>query len=492
MPHDANDILREDGPDALRDAIDESPSVIPFSKGREHGSKAPHLDLGSDMEIAECVLVDLSMRFGEVLSFNDHMEVYTGTHWRELDDASLFEAVARYDGALYPTKQNYGRIKLNQSRVQSITKLLITRTEKPDFFNDPACGIACLDGFLSLENGVVELVPHAPNQKCRARSNIHWKTLEQKDDVTRDLIDKLFDGAFKDDPEKPFKVDLIEELLGLALFGGTMSLPDPKAVLFYGPNAANGKSQFLRMIAGLVPDAFKSNLSPAQMCDEKLVLGLDGARLNVADEIAGNAIYSERFKSIVTGEAITGRGLYSAARSIAPTAVHVFTANDFPSFSQGMDPGVRRRLLPVGFGRTIPKLERIGKLGELIVEHEAEALLLMAVRGALRAHKNKALTVPPSSNALINEWVILNDPIEAFLRDQDFVILDDTATKKVSTKLAFSEFQRWCDLEGIPKSRQLSHAKFTQTLRQSKLVGPVTHTNRGNAVTGLILNRAGS
>lgn len=492
MPHDANDILREDGPDALRGAIDGAPTVIPFSNARESRSRAPRLELGSDMEIAECVLADLSMRFGRALSFNDHMQVYTGSHWRELDDASLLEAVAHYDGAQYPTKQSFGLIKLTQSKVKSITRLLITRIEKPDFLDKPAFGIACLDGFLSLENGVAELLPHSPDQKCRACLNFNWKPLESNENIKRGLIDTLLDGAFKDDPEKAHKVDLIEELLGLALFGHTMSLPDPKAVLLYGPTAANGKSQILRMIAGFVPEAFKSNLSPAQMSDEKLVLRLDGARLNFADEIAGNAIYSERFKSVVTGEAVTGRGLYTAARSIMPAAVHVFTANDFPSFTQGMDPGVRRRLLPVGFTRTIPEHERIGKLSQLIIEHEPEALLVMAVRGALRVHKNKALTVPPSSKTLLNEWVVLNDPVEAFLSDPEFVIMDENATGKVQTKLVYGEFQRWCDLEGIPKSRQLSHAKFTQTLRRSKLVGPVTHTNGGNAVTGLILKRARS
>lgn len=492
MPHDANDILRENGPDALRETIDEATTVIPFSKARESGSMVPRLELGSDMEIAERVFADLSMRFGQAISFSDHMLVYTGTHWRQLDDASLLEAVARYDGAQYPTKQSFGRIKLTQSKVKSITRLLITRTEKPDFFDKPAFGVSCLDGFLSLENGVAELLPHAPDQKCRACLNIHWKPLEAKQNIKRDLIDTLLDGAFKDDPEKALKVDLIEELLGLALFGHTMSLRDPKAVLLYGPNAANGKSQILRMIAGFVPEAFKSNLSPAQMSDEKMVLGLDGARLNFADEIAGAAIYSERFKSVITGEAVTGRGLYVAARSITPTAVHLFTANDFPTFSQGMDAGVRRRLLPIGFTRTIPEHERIGKLAKLIIEHEPEALLVMAVRGALRIHKNKALTVPPSSKTLLNQWVVLNDPVEAFLSDPEFVILEEKATKKVPTKLIFSEFQRWCDLEGIPKSRQLSHAKFTQTLRRSKLVGPVTHTNGGNAVTGLILRKGSS
>ena len=482
MPHDANDYLKQLGEAGLRDAIDQAAKVVPFSAARDKAPEKISLDLGSDVEIADRVAGDLESRFGQIQVY-----IWAGKNWRPLDPPSLLEAVVQYDGASYPTAKGCSRIKLTNHKVKSILNLMLGRLEKPDAFEGAPTGISCKNGFLSLEDENVTLVPHAPEQKCLACLPVEWRGTEELPPEKHVLIDQLLNGVFKDDPEKIEKIALIEELLGLALFGGTMSLPRPKAVVFIGPSAENGKSQVLEVITGLVPVAFKSNLSPAQMGDEKLVLALDGARLNHADEIAGKAIYSERFKSIITGQPVTGRSIYSKERSFRPEALNIFTANTFPAFTDGMDSGVRRRLLPVGFNRIIPEGEQIQKIAEKIVEHETHVLLLMAARGALRLKKNGALTEPPSSKLLLAEWVVMNDPVEAWLLDPDAVQLDKSCTENVLTKHAYRSFRVWCDHEGIQRFQQMTRTKFTQTLRRSKLVGPIKHTNRGSAVTGLIL-----
>ena len=487
MPHDANDYLKQIGEKGLRETIDGASKIVSISSAGRRETQTLNLDLGSDVEIAERVASDLENRFGQILVSREQVYVWAGRCWRLLDPPSLLEAVVRYDGAYYPTAKRPGRIKLTQGKVKSIFELLLGRLEKPDAFKGASTGIACENGFLSLEDGNLTLLPHSPEQKCVACLPVEWKGTEALPPEKHVLIDQLLGGVFQGDPEKAEKIALIEELLGLALFGGTMSLARPKAVVFIGPSAENGKSQVLEAIVGLVPDAFTSNLSPAQMGDEKLVLALDGARLNYADEIAGKAIYSERFKSIVTGQAVTGRGIYSKERSFRSEALHIFTANAFPAFTDGMDAGVRRRLLPVGFNRIIPESEQIPKIAEKIVQHEPHAMLLMAVRGALRLQKTGALTEPGSSKSLLAEWVVVNDPVEAWLRDPNAVKLDANCTEAVLAKHAYRNFRAWCDHEGIHRVQQMTRTKFTQILRRSKLVGPVKHTNKGSAVTGLIL-----
>jgi phage/plasmid-associated DNA primase len=487
MPHDANDYLKRLGEDGLRDAIDQATKVVPFSTAGGRMPSPMNLALGSDVEIADRVAADLENRFGQVLVCREQVHVWAGKNWCPLDQPSLREAVVQYDGALYPTAKGSGRVKLTQHKVKSILELMLGRLENPDAFKGAPIGISCKNGFLSLGDGNVILVPHAPEQKCLACLPVEWRGTEALPPEKHVLIDQLLNGVFQDDPETAEKIALIEELLGLAVFGGTMSLARPKAVVFIGPGAENGKSQVLEVIAGLVPEAFKSNLSPAQVGDEKLVLALDGARLNHADEIAGKAIYSERFKSIITGQSVTGRSLYSKGRSFRPEALNIFSANTFPAFTDGMDAGVRRRLLPVGFNRIIPEGEQIPKIAEKIVEHEPHALLLMAVRGSLRLFKTGALTEPASSKLLLAEWLVMNDPVEAWLLDPDAVQLDKSSTKNVLTKHAYRNFRVWCDHEGIQRVQQMTRTKFTQALRRSKLVGPVKHTNRGSAVTGLIL-----
>jgi phage/plasmid-associated DNA primase len=491
MPPDANDYLKQIGEEGLRAAIDRAAKVVPLSKAADRESHPLKLELGSDLEIAERVRSDLLRQFGHVLSWNDRIYAYAETHWQGLDMRAVVEAISKFDGALFPLKKGYGRIKLSLNKVKSILGLLIPRMDEPGAFDTPTFGVSCQNGFLCLENGKVELRPHAPKQKCLATLPIPWREAEPPSPDKRVLLDTLLNGIFDGDPEKLEKIQLIEELVSLALFGGAMSLKSPKSVVFYGESAGNGKSQVLKLISGLVPNGLKTSLTPAQMSDEKLVVGLAGVRLNAADEIGGKAIYSERFKAIVTGEPVTGRGLYVKQLTFSSKALNVFTTNDFPTFTGAMGPGVRRRLLPVSFKRTIPEENRIAGIADLIVEHEAEALLAMAVRGALRVQEAGALTEPASSNTLLAEWVVLNDPVEAWLRDPDAVMLDANATQKVLTKEAYRNFKNWCNHEGILPSQQLTKTKFTQMLGRSRLVGPVKHTNKGNSITGLILNPGG-
>ena len=491
MPPDANDYLNQIGEEGLREAIDRAAIVVPLSKASDKASHPVTLELGSDMEIAECVRSDLLRQFGHVLSWNDQVYGYEGTHWHGLGMSEVINAIANYDGATYPQKTGYGRIKLSLNKVKSIMGLLVPRMDEPNAFDEPTFGISCQNGFLSLENGQVELQPHAPDQKCLAVLPIPWREPEPSLSVKQVLLDTLLNGVFEGDPEQSEKILLIEELLGIALFGGAMSLKSPKAVVFYGETAGNGKSQLLKLISGLVPSGLRSSLTPAQMSDEKLVVGLAGVRLNAADEISGKAIYSERFKAIVTGEPVTGRGIYVKQCTFCAVALHVFTTNDFPTFSGAMGPGVRRRLLPVSFNRTIPEENRIAGIADLIIEHEAEALLAMAARGALRVQETGTLTEPGSSKTLLAEWVVLNDPVEAWLRDPDAVRLDASSTKSVLTKQAYRCFKDWCNHEGILPSQQLTKTKFTQMLGRSRLIGPVKHTNKGSAVTGLILKPGG-
>lgn len=491
MPPDANDYLKQIGEEGLREAIDRAAKVVPLAKPTNNEYQPVELGLGSDLEIADRVQSDLLNRFGDVLSWNDQIYAYVETHWRGVDMREVVEAISKFDGALFPQKKGYGRIKMSLNKVKSIVGLLVPKMDEPGAFEAPAFGVSCQNGFLCLENGKAELRPHAPEQRCLAALPIPWRETVPPSPNKRVLLDILLNGVFDGDPEKADKFQLIEDLLGLALFGGTMSLKSPKSVVFYGESAGNGKSQVLKLISGLVPNGLKTSLTPAQMSDEKLVVGLAGVRLNAADEIGGKAIYSERFKAIVTGEPVTGRGLYVKQLTFSAQALNVFTTNDFPTFTGAMGPGVRRRLLPVGFNRTIPEEDRIAGIADLIVEHEAEALLAMAVRGALRVTENRTLTEPASSKSLLAEWVVMNDPVEAWLLDPDEVKLDENATNPVLTKHAYRNFKDWCDREGIHRLQQPTQTKFTQMFGRSPLVGPLKHTNKGNAVTGLILKPAG-
>jgi putative DNA primase/helicase len=112
---------------------------------------------------------------------------------------------------------------------------------------------------------------------------------------------------------------------------------------------------------------------------------LVGKLLNTSDELGtAEAIASDRFKAIITGEPSTGRDVYRPAIDFRPQAQHVFACNQLPAFHGGMDRGVIRRLMPIVFNRTIPEEERIPNIGQRIVAEELDLVLAWAVQGAAR------------------------------------------------------------------------------------------------------------
>jgi phage/plasmid-associated DNA primase len=89
------------------------------------------------------------------------------------------------------------------------------------------------------------------------------------------------------------------------------------------------------------------------------VIGLMGKLLNASDELSPEAIASDTFKAVVTGDLAEGRDVCKSRVEFCSVAQNLFAANQLPSFKSGVDRGVQRRLLLIPFTRSIPLEERI-------------------------------------------------------------------------------------------------------------------------------------
>jgi phage/plasmid-associated DNA primase len=137
--------------------------------------------------------------------------------------------------------------------------------------------------------------------------------------------------------------------------------------------------------------------------------------LNAADELSGSAaIASDTFKTVITGEPVSGRDVYRSAITFRPVAQHVYATNTLPTFAGGMDRGVQRRLLVVTFNRVIPVGERVERIGLRVGEEEPDLLLAWAVAGAARLIRQKGFTVPNSSALALRDWLFGADPVLAW------------------------------------------------------------------------------
>ena len=176
------------------------------------------------------------------------------------------------------------------------------------------------------------------------------------------MLQRLLEGVFLGDEDAREKQALLAEIAGAVALGYGTKLMQPKAVILEGKTAENGKSQILDLFRGLLPPSAIAAVPAAKMGDQSYLIQLAGKHLNASDELSGaEAIASDIFKSVITGDPVTGRDLYRSAFQFRPIAQHVFGTNALPSFKGGIDRGVQRRLLVITFNRTIPENERIAK-----------------------------------------------------------------------------------------------------------------------------------
>ena len=388
-----------------------APAEQESESGGAHDRGPAALSIGSDAEIARFVVRDLERRHGPVVFSEGAFWRYTGTHWEALPEEALWLAACRYDGALIPRDAGGGRVKLSQTRVKSILALMRPALAREDFFAEPALGINCASGFIRFaEDGRATLVPHSPDHRRRHVLAGRWPAGASEEAKSRSLLARLLEGCFKGDADKAEKIDLLGEVAGVAALGAATRLVEPKALVLKGEAAENGKSEVLNALRALLPEEAVASISPARFGDRTFACHLAGKLLNAPDELSGpDAIASDAFKQIITGEPLTVRDVYKSAFVFRPAAQHVFATNTLPGFQGGMDRGVRRRLMVLTFNRVIPRAERIERIGLRIGQEEPDLLLDWAVRGAGRAIAARRFVEPRSSAEALRDWMCSSD-----------------------------------------------------------------------------------
>ena len=437
---DLNDLLQNDGLEAVSQAVSEAERVEAVSGDRSMSGL--RLKRGSDVHIAQRILETLEDIYGRVQITDGRVWRFDGRIWGPLFDDVLKYMIHGADGETFPTPSGgIGQVKLSRNTVASIEDSMLPYRRNDDFFLEAPVGIPCDNGFICFDptTGEHALKAHDRNQRQRHLLAGRYREIT-KEEFDQSLLMKLIAGAFRDDDDAGDKVRLIEELAGCVALGYGTRLPSPKAVVLYGESGANGKSAVQDTLRGLTNPEAVCAIPPAKFGDEKYAIQLAGKVLNAADELGDQAIQKDSFKSVVTGELVPGRDLYQSATSVRPVALHVFSTNTLPGFSRGIDGGVLRRLLPVAFEAVIPEAERIPKLGRRICEEEPDLLLHFAVAGAARLLKQGAFTVPASSQKLLDQWVSEVDPVRAWAKER-LEITEEPAD--LSASEAYEDFVKW-------------------------------------------------
>jgi putative DNA primase/helicase len=373
---------------------------------------------------------------------------WRGTHYQAVSENETIEWVREFDGI--PTSDR-GKLRLNKGKIKGILDVLKQRLAAPTYFDRVPRGVNLLNGFVALDaNGRPRLVAHAPDLKQRHIVEARWEPGWAPPGA---LLAHLIRGCFADDPDAKAKVVVLAEMAGAAIAGLSTSVREPKLFVLLG-DGANGKSQVLDALTGLVPPLAVTAVPITEWHRDYHRAQLVGKMLNVTPELgSGNTVASERFKAIITGDAVTARQPREPVLTFRCRALHVAATNLLPSFAGGMGPAVMRRLVPLRFDRRVPNRERIANLGLRIAAEEKDALVYYAIRGASRLLRRGDYSIPSSSRNTLLDWAREADPVLGFLDDDRAVILDPAA--RAASGVIYARFALWCAEHGIRREASL-------------------------------------
>jgi len=285
---------------------------------------------------------------------------------------------------------------------------------------------------------------------------------------------------------------LLAEVAGIAAVGAATRIVEPKALVCFGKHAENGKSQVLALLRALLPATAVSSISPGKFADRTFTCHLVGKLLNAPDELgAAEAITSDIFKQIVTGDKLTVRDVYRQAFEFEPCARHVYATNVLPTFKGGMDRGVRRRLMVLTCNRVIPKAERLEGIGQRVGEEEADLLLDWAVRGASRVLAAQAFTTPASSADALREWMYSSDPVLGWLESDEITYAVNDFVPETPVSLAYRMFMRWARDQGFESQRLPAVNGFSQRVEAADKRITKKRGSSGARFVGLGCTRTG-
>jgi len=297
---------------------------------------------------------------------------------------------------------------------------------------------------LGVKNGVLDLRTHS--LRSGGRADLITKTAGVEFDPHavcprwESFLDEVMGGDEK-------LVDYLQRLVGYGLTGEVTEHLFP---FLYG-GGKNGKSTFIETLFWLMGDYALKAQAELTMEDkrggnaESIIAQLHGIRCVVGSEVdAGGKLAEGRLKNITGGDQMTGRALYGAPFSFAPSHLLWGFGNHKPIIS-GTDLGVWRRLKLIPFLVTIPPEKRDGRLGEKL-RAEGSGILNWALRGLRRWEEiGMEKDEPTAVKEAVKAYRTAEDELGGFID----AALEKAGGFEMSGAEVYRIYKLWAEEEGI-------------------------------------------
>ena len=401
-------------------------------------------------ELAKAVIDDLT-QVAEIRHHAGRFWQWNGSHWEELPEKPILSKIASDYGSFPAAK----RFSDHKGIIATMGSLL-----SKDLVEQRIAGVNFANGVL-MQNGTFK--PHDPAYGFQY--TLPFRYMPELQGKSAKFFDFLHQ-CWGRDPDYEQKLMALQEALCCTIFGMGPKLQ--RAILLYGV-PKSGKSQLLTIAKSLVPDVARASVGPETWADKFAPTMMQGKLINSCGELSEKRpIDSQRFKSIIDGEEMTGQFKGGQLFQFRPVCTHWFGSNHLPRTDDSSS-AFNRRWLILTFSRSVDQgVQRILDYGEHIVAEEREAIAAWAVAAGPRLLNASDFTLPSSHNEVVEEMASLNNSVRFFVRESgkvQVVALDGSKTGgHTSEKILHTKYYDFC--LGAGGARPVGPRQFRQRMRE--------------------------
>jgi len=424
----------------------------------------------SDQDLAEHVLTEMEREdYITVFDLGDLWRYHPDMgYWRRVPDAVLESMVMSLHGEPVLTMKGDSRpLLLSNAKIEAVANVVRRAASAQGFYEDQVPGVACENGFATVQDGRVVVLAHNPQHR-----SLFGLPIRAEENATPELFLQYLRQCFRDDVDGEEKIKVLQEFTGAALMG--MSTKYQKGLMLVG-HGANGKSTFQTIITALFPTNAVTAVPPQEMDNEYRRAMLAGSRINMVSELPESDILaSEAIKAMISGDQVVGRHIREAPFAFRPVAGHIFSANNLPAVTDMTD-GFFRRWLIISWDRRFSTAEQDKRLSDRVIGTELGSILSWALQGAARLLEQDAYTETASMRTNVQEWRESTDQVSSWLHARYvWPPIPGHTTAMYSAATLYEDFSRWAAMNG--------HKTMTSTKwgRRMKLLDvPCTRKNNG-------------
>jgi putative DNA primase/helicase len=354
------------------------------------------IDLANDLQVANHIIGNHDLFF-----CNQFFFTFNDNYWSIVDDRIIKKILL-----------DILRERYKQTAVKNIMEIISIKTGKDESeinLNEKKGKINVLNGFFDIAQG--KLIPHSKETKKYFSTNQFNVNYSPGAGCARWLqfLEEIFDG----DDDKPEKIKLLQEFMGLTL---TRETKHEKALFLLG-NGSNGKSVILEILSSILGDSNYSSLEFDQISKQFLTFQLMNKLVNLCTDIDYyNRASFGQFKRIVTGEPILADIKNKKPIQFRPHCKLIFAANRLPQTTD-TSKGYFRRLLVLKLNQSFEGDRKDKDLKSKLL-NEIDGIFLWMIDGLQRLQDTGKFTIPTSCENELSKYLENSNSVVSFIVDQ--------------------------------------------------------------------------